>query len=600
MKYFLVLTSAIAVSAILTPLVRRLALQCGAIVQPRGDRWHRSPTPVLGGIAFVCAYTAVHLLLVGLDHQYRWLLVGGLLMSGLGLYDDLRGLAPQAKFIGQIIIAGILIGSGTMVEIVPWPVIAYPLSFLWLVGLTNAFNLIDNIDGLSAGIAAISASALSLFSLDGGNSSVGMLSLGLAGASIGFLFYNFNPARIFMGDCGSMFLGFMLAGLSLSGTWRHASSLFVTLLAPVLILSIPIFDTAFVTVTRKLRGQPVSQGGRDHLSHRLVLLGFSEKKTVLILYGLSAVCALGALFFNAVSPLVFAAVAFLFCVGLFYFCVYLGSAHAARTADIQQEYTGKQAHALRVNAQRFIEIFIDLALIAIAYFLAYVIRFESGLPGLQLTYFISTLPLVMVVKITLFYCFGLYQTIWRHVGVRDFINILKAVVLSTLIIMALILMYTRFEFFSRTVFVIDAMLCLLLVSGAHFSLRVLREYLESQPRDNRRVLLIGAGDAGEMALREIRNNPGLKFQVAGFVDDDPFKRNRKIHGVKVLGTVADIAAVVEKTRAREAFVTISALPTDDLARISQACREAGIECKWFHEIVPTSPLQSKDFQGLRS
>lgn len=581
MKYFLVLASATALAALLTPVVRGIAIRTGRVVKPREDRWHRSPTPVLGGTAIVCAYTAMHLGTVGLDPQYLGLVGCGLLVFALGLYDDLRGLAPQAKFIGQIAVAGILIASGTMVKIVPWPVVAYPLTFLWLVGMTNAFNLIDNIDGLSAGIAAISSIALCLFSFEGGNGAVGLLSLALAGACIGFLFYNFNPAKIFMGDCGSMFLGFMLAALSLSGTWRHASSLFVTLLAPVLMLSIPIFDTAFVTITRTLRGQPVSQGGRDHLSHRLVLLGFSERTTVLILYVLSGMCALAALFFNTLSPLVFLAVAFLFCTGLFYFCVYLGVARAARSPDILRQEAGRQAHALRVNLQRFVEIFIDLAIVAVAYVLAYAIRFESSMPELQLAYCIRTLPLVMVVKITVFHLFGLYRTIWRHVGVRDFINILKAVLVSSALIVAAVFMYARFEFFSRTVFVIDAMLCLLLVSGAHFSLRILREYLESRPRRGRLVLLIGAGDAGEMALREIRNNPALKFQVAGFLDDDPFKHKRKIHDVKVLGAIADIAVVADKTGAREALITIPSLSSEGLERIFTTCREAGVACSVF-------------------
>jgi len=449
------------------------------------------------------------------------------------------------------------------------------------VGLTNAFNLIDNIDGLSAGIAAISAIAFCFFSLPD-NGAVGLLSLGLAGACIGFLFYNFNPARIFMGDCGSMFLGFTLAALSLSGSWRHASSLFVTLLAPVLILGIPIFDTAFVTITRKLRGQPVSQGGKDHMSHRLVRLGFSEKKTVIILYMISAACALAVLFFNKINPAAFLAVAFLFCIALFYFCVYLGYAGTGPAAE--SNGAGRQVKALQVNLQRFIEIFIDLALIAASYYLAYLIRFESGLPGLQLSYFMKTLPVVITVKIALFYYFGLYQTIWRHVGVRDFVNILKAVVVSSLVIVAVILMYARFEFFSRTVFVIDAMLCLLLVSGAHFSLRILREYLESQPRVERRVLLIGAGDAGEMALREIRNNPGLKFHVAGFLDDDPFKQKRKIHDVTVMGPIDDIGAVSDKTGVREALITIPSLSGEGLERIVSLCDRHGIACRRFNGV----------------
>jgi UDP-GlcNAc:undecaprenyl-phosphate GlcNAc-1-phosphate transferase len=312
-------------------------------------------------------------------------------------------------------------------------------------------------DGLSAGIAAISSFALFIFSIPNGNSYVALLSIVLAGACIGFLFYNFNPARIFMGDCGSMFLGFILAVLSISGTWKHASTLFVTFLVPVIILGIPIIDTAFVTLMRKIRSQPISQGGRDHLSHRLVALGFSEKKTVLILYAISASAGLGALFFNEISPFAFSFAALLFVMGLFYFCFYLG--YSERKNNFARDLsngTGYQVNALLVNAQRFFEIFVDLVLIVVSYFTAYLIRFEGGLPDLQKYYFIQTLPIVVVLKISVFYFFGLYQTVWRHVGVRDFINILKSVLISSLIIICAILMYARFQFFSRTVFAVDA------------------------------------------------------------------------------------------------------------------------------------------------
>ncbi|MEI6128006.1 MAG: MraY family glycosyltransferase, partial [Pseudomonadota bacterium] len=282
MQHIITLLAATALSAVLTPLVRLAAFKAGAVVAPRKDRWHTKATPILGGVAIFLSFSVITLARFGFAAEALPLLFCGTLMFLLGLYDDLRGLTPQIKFIGQIGITALLISTGMVLHIIPWPVVAYPLTFLWIVGLTNAFNLIDNIDGLSAGIAAISSLAFCFFSLPYGDTTVSFLSIALAGACIGFLFYNFNPARIFMGDCGSMFLGFTLAALSLTGTWRHASSLFVTFLVPILILGIPIFDTAFVTITRGFRGQPVSQGGKDHLSHRLVFLGFSEKKTVII------------------------------------------------------------------------------------------------------------------------------------------------------------------------------------------------------------------------------------------------------------------------------------------------------------------------------
>ena len=165
--------------------------------------------------------------------------------------------------------------------------------------------------------------------------------------------------------------------------------------------------------------------------------------------------------------------------------------------------------------QKFIELFIDLVLIVIAYFAAYLIRYEGVMTRPHLAQFVQTLPIVIVVKIIAFAYFGLYQTIWRHVGVRDFINILKGVAVSSIIIITAILMYARFQYFSRAVFVVDALLTLFFISGARFSLRILKEYLGGLPATSRKVLIAGAGDGGELALREIRNNPALKYQHCG-------------------------------------------------------------------------------------
>ncbi len=585
MKYFLFFIIALTFAALCTPLVLLGARKAGYVVAPRTDRWHTTPTPILGGIAIFISFISLFLYNFGFETETLSLVLGGTLIFLLGLYDDVRGLTPQIKFIGQIAVAGLLISMGTVIIIIPYPVVSYPLTFFWIVGLTNAFNLIDNMDGLSAGIAAISSGALFVFSLLSGDEALAFCSIVLAGACIGFLLYNFNPARIFMGDCGSMFLGFTLAALSISGTWRHASSLFVTFLVPVVILGIPILDTAFVTFTRKLRGQPISQGGKDHMSHRLVALGFSERTTVLILYSISAIIGLGALFFNMLSPAAFAMVALIFSIALFYFCIYLGYAETRNGNNRWTVLTNanRQVRVLLVNMQRFGEIFVDLVLIVMAYFTAYLIRFEGGVPELQLTYFMQTLPIVVVIKVAVLYYFGLYQTVWRHVGVRDFVNILKSVFVSSLIIVVSILMYARFQYFSRTVFVVDAMLSLLLISGAHFFLRILREYLESQPLGGKRVLLIGAGDAGEMALREIRNNPGMKFNVVGFLDDDTFKLKRKIHGVQVLGKINEVGRIAHRTGAQEAFIAIPSATEACLEKIMQVCRQHNIICTIFSD-----------------
>ncbi len=581
MNYLIFFILATAITALLTPVVIFFAVKAGCVVKPREDRWHKKETPVLGGIAIALPSLIFFLFAAGGNMLFLSIIGCSFLMFLLGLADDFKGLTPQVKFIGQIIISTLLISTGVVIEIIPYPVISIPITFLWFLGLTNAFNLIDNMDGLSAGIAMISAFAIFVFSLQRGNLPLAFCSAALAGSCLGFLFYNFNPARIFMGDCGSMFLGFSLAAFSIAGTWKHASGLFVTLLVPVLILGIPIFDTAFVTVTRKLKGQPVSQGGSDHMSHRLVALGLTEKKTVLLLYGVSVFFALSALFFGQINPFVFAAVSFIFLTALFYFCVFLGRSDKKVLNEMENRDFAKKSEAFLAAARRSSAIFVDLFLVVISYFLAYIIRFEGTLSQGEMRQFVTTLPVVVIVKMAAFYYFGLYRTFSRHVSVRDFMNIAKAVFASCVIIVFIILMYSRFQFYSRTLFFIDAMLALILIEGAHFSQRLLREYFENISSAGRRVLIIGAGDGGDMLIREIRNNSAINYQVVGFLDDDPHKQESLIHGVRVIGRVEDVEKIYREAGVDEIIIAMPSVPGARIENIISLCRKKDLMCREF-------------------
>jgi len=581
MNYLAFFFLSLLLSAALTPLVKLLAVKAGYVVQPRTDRWHKKPTPLLGGIAMFLAFAVCYLLAFGVHGQTLPIFIGGFLVFLLGLLDDLRRLPPQVKLIGQITVAALLVSLGVVIKIIPYPAIAIPVTFLWIVGLTNSFNLLDNMDGLSAGTAAICALSLFIFSWSTGDMPVALVSIVLAGSCIGFLFYNFNPATIFMGDCGSMFLGCTLAATAIAGTVRHASGLFAAVFIPLFILGIPIFDTVFVTFFRKLRGQPISQGGRDHISHRLVTMGLSERRAVLILYSLSALFGLGALFYNRINPLALAVCFILVFIGLFYFGVFLGQSDLKFKQKPSAAAYRSAVSSLLPGMQKFIELFIDLILIVSAYFSSYLIRYEGVMTRTHMAQFVETLPIVIVVKIIVFAYFGLYQTIWKHVGVRDFINILKGVVVSSIVIMTAILMYARFQYFSRAVFVVDALLALFLISGARFSLRILKEYLGSLPSTSRKVLIAGAGDGGELALREIRNNPALKYHIVGFIDDDPFKRNRRIHGVSVLGGVEEIARISKQTGAEEVIIAMRSASEETLKRIAELCERSSLAWETF-------------------
>jgi len=298
-REILIVATALALALGGTPLARRLAHQFGVLDQPNARKVHAKPTPLLGGIAI---YTAFMLALLFLGdrfyvNQVVGIFIGASFVSFLGLVDDSRGLHPLIKLGGQIVAALILVLSGVYADIFPGNGLDILLTVLWVVGITNAMNLLDNMDGLSGGLAAIAAAFFLVLAGLSRQYLVGALAAALLGACIGFLRYNFNPASIFMGDSGSLFLGFVLAATAIK--LRFPSNVvFVTWMVPVLVLGLPIFDTTLVFISRLRRGlNPLTTPGKDHISHRLVrLMHGSRREAVLTCYLLAGIFGLIAVF----------------------------------------------------------------------------------------------------------------------------------------------------------------------------------------------------------------------------------------------------------------------------------------------------------------
>jgi UDP-GlcNAc:undecaprenyl-phosphate GlcNAc-1-phosphate transferase len=301
--YLLIFASALAMAVGGTPIVRRVALRLGVIDQPATRKVHVSPIPLLGGVAIYGAFIAAILLF---GNRFRLnelisILVGASLMSFLGVWDDRRGLSPLLKLIAQFLAASILVFTDVRVGTFPWEPLNIILTLGWVVVITNAMNLLDNMDGLSGGVGAAAAIYFLLMALMNGQVLVGALSAALVGASLGFLVYNFNPASIFMGDAGSLFLGFVLAAVGIKLRFPDGLQI-VTWMVPVLILGLPLFDTTLVVISRLRRGfNPLTTPGRDHVSHRLVAMGYTRREAVLICYLLCAGLGVIALFVTQAS-----------------------------------------------------------------------------------------------------------------------------------------------------------------------------------------------------------------------------------------------------------------------------------------------------------
>jgi UDP-GlcNAc:undecaprenyl-phosphate GlcNAc-1-phosphate transferase len=303
--FLLIFSSALVMAVGATPVARRLALRLGVIDQPNARKLHVNPIPLLGGVAIYGAFIAA-LLLFGNRFRLQELLsilVGASLMSFLGLWDDRRSLSPLLKLAGQILAASILVFTGVRIGTFPWEWVNIVVTLGWVVVITNAMNLLDNMDGLSGGVGAAAAVYFMLLAAMNGQYLVGALSAGLLGACLGFLVYNFNPASIFMGDAGALFLGFILAAVGIKLRFPEGLEI-VTWMVPVAILGLPLFDTALVIVSRLRRGlNPLTTPGKDHLSHRLVALGYTRREAVLICYLICAGLGVVALFITQATLL---------------------------------------------------------------------------------------------------------------------------------------------------------------------------------------------------------------------------------------------------------------------------------------------------------
>lgn len=284
-SYLLIFVAALVVTIVATPLARRAAMGLNIIDQPESRKLHRAPVPLLGGVAIYAAFIAAILLFgeaLNLPQLFG-ILIGATAVSALGVWDDRRKVRPLVKLGGQAAAALFVVATGTQVALFDNPA-DYVISVLWILAITNALNLLDNMDGLSGGVAAVASGFFLLLALLQGQYLVATLSAALLGACLGFLWYNFNPASIFMGDAGSLFLGFILAAVGIRLRFPGQLTA-ISWMIPVFVLGVPLFDTLLVVVSRLRRGlNPLTTPGQDHLSHRLVAIGLSQRRAVVTIY----------------------------------------------------------------------------------------------------------------------------------------------------------------------------------------------------------------------------------------------------------------------------------------------------------------------------
>ncbi len=298
-KYIIPFLAAFILTFIQMPFTIKIAKKKGFLDVPKDERRvHKKPIPVGGGIAMVISVSILMVYFLPINKNLIMALIASLIIAISGLYDDKEGLSPKLKFIFQILAAVILIIGGMKIEFFTNPfdshdallilnILSIPVTIFWVCGITNTINLIDGLDGLASGVSMICAISMFFITYKMGRYDVSLICALVAGACLGFLPFNFNPAKIFMGDTGALYLGFMLSYISISGFLKQAAILMI--FVPVLILGVPVFDTAFAMVRRKLSGKSMVEADKGHLHHRLLKMGLNQRQTVVILYSISAI-----------------------------------------------------------------------------------------------------------------------------------------------------------------------------------------------------------------------------------------------------------------------------------------------------------------------
>jgi len=595
---FLIPSLAFLLCLAATPVVRKIAKRKGWVAYPSKQRWHKQPTALLGGVAIYFGIASALFFMADfstiLPHFFRtsnsvnlpslgaviWL--GMTFLFFLGLLDDFLHIKPHTKLVGQILVALLISFLGFRLHWFESLTLDTMVTIAWIVGITNAFNLLDNIDGLCAGIGLIAVVFLTiLFWVS--TPEAAFIAMSVGGALAAFLIYNFNPATIFMGDCGSLVIGFCLAVLSLYISEAQGSSALSNFAVPIILLLVPIFDTTLVTLIRLLSGRKASVGGKDHTSHRLVLMGFSEKNAVLFLYTVATVAGVSAMFVSTSDTLTSPVVIIPVALAIILMGIYLSQLRV---------YPEKEFSLLRDRSytpilieltykRQLIQVILDLCLIAFSYYLAYRLRFSSADFAFYFKVFLHSLPTVIACKFVAFFAMGTYKGIWGSMGSSDIFVLIKASTLATLLSVVAVTYIYRFTDFSKGMFLIDWLLTSVFLVGTRGSFRIFLDTIKRKTLGGEKAFIYGAGPGGELLLRELLNNKNLKIQPVGFIDDDSLKIGKRLQGFPILGAFKDLDMLLKKYGIGSLLISFNHKDPEQLLMLKRFCKLNNLHLKQF-------------------
>ena len=607
LNYLILTFIAYCASLALTPVVRHLALRLGVVDMPGGRKIHRIAIPRLGGISVVLAVGLAILAAHGWElatHELTldieaWLPVflGAATVFLIGVWDDLRPLPALLKLLFQATAAAIAIGSGIRIEYLSTlgggtfdlGIFAIPITMLWIVGLTNAFNLIDGLDGLAAGLGFIAAAtSATIFFIGGGMSDSLLLLLIFCGALAGFLHYNFYPAKIFLGDSGSQFIGYVLAITAVTGAQKGATALPVII--PLLVFGLPLLDTLLSIVRRaftapasrrhplpSLRERIVSaklifKADRNHLHHRLLSMGFSHRSAVLTLYALAAALSLLAVISVIAHQRNSGAILLIVIVAMYLGVRKLGYEEIAflRAATVLHWWERIMFKRLSFHAV------LDLILIAAAFWIAFVLKYDGLWTAAAMRWYLVAFPCVLIIQMSVFFGLGFYQGVRRAMGINDLLS------LSLTAAIAVVLSYIAAVIYDPpsgilAFFAINGLLLQVLLLGGRSAYRNLVHLGRRESViEGAHVLIYGAGRRGASILQELMENRGLGLRPIGFLDDDRSLIGFMINRVRILGSSHDIASILNSQKVSGLIISSHKITAERLAYVMKLCSKQRI------------------------
>jgi UDP-GlcNAc:undecaprenyl-phosphate/decaprenyl-phosphate GlcNAc-1-phosphate transferase len=571
--YLPLVTFGLAVAC--TLVVRTAARRYGWVVAPRPDRWHETPTALYGGVAMAVALVGSLGPLAGmrlLNHlPAAAILTAAVALFAVGVIDDAVDIGPVGKFILQLSAGTVLVLAEVVFPLTPWIPVNVLVTLFWFVGIVNAANLLDNMDGVTAGVMGIAAAGFGVLYVAAGEPVLALVGLATAGTAAGFLVFNVKPASIFMGDGGSLFLGALLAGLAAAYPGAAGISGSTALVIAALVLTVPILDTALVTVTRTLNNRRVLVGGRDHSTHRLVAMGFSEGKAALVLYAFGALAFGVAWLVGSTVPAAGMWLGLVFLTGALVLVGYLGKLYSYEDSLPGDRRRRGVLFRNILLKRRGLELLLDVVLFGVAYYGAFVLYYEGGIPSAIAAVASSTLAIVIVLKLAAFHYFQVYRGTWSRTGLADVHRIGKAALLSGTLVVTALFLIARGGDIPRTVFVLDFLLTAGLAMMARSSFRSLDRFRQRLRADTGTpVLIYGAGPEADLVLNALRAiEEYRRFRVVGFLDDREAV-GTLIHGIPVLGSSHQLSEVAKAVRPCEVILA-SSLPAGEPGRVFQEC-----------------------------